>query len=62
MIVVYLSDRGVEEIRFHSAAGTMDDPSLWLWPVVKRELSRLDESVRREASRLAAKLTGEAAG
>ncbi len=62
MIVVYLSDRGVEEIRFRCAGGTMDDPSLWLWPVVKRELCRLDESVRLEASRLAAKLTGDALG
>lgn len=51
MIHVVISPDGVRRVSFEGH-DPMEDPVLCLWPVINRELIRLNREVRRESSRL----------
>jgi len=52
MILVRIGSDGVEAISFEGCQGVLQDPAVQLWPLVQRELSRLDRAVKRSNCRL----------
>lgn len=57
-IIVQIDTAGVRRVSFEGADGPLDDAVVFLWPVVRRALRKLDGTVKREADRMAAKLIG----
>jgi hypothetical protein len=58
VIVIFVDEGGVQQVRFQGEGGPLDDPAVYLWPTVRQELFRLDDAVKKASARLAAKLTG----
>jgi hypothetical protein len=52
MFIVHINAAGVEEIRVVSQSETMEDLTLAVWPIVRKELQSLDKKLKK-AARLA---------
>ncbi len=59
MIVVFITEEGVKEVRFQAKEGPLSDTSVVLWPTVKEELRRLDRRVKQASRRVVSRLLGE---
>jgi hypothetical protein len=54
MIVVLIKPTGVEKVMFHADSDVAEDLCLATWPVVRRELKRLDKKLRKVAQKIVA--------
>lgn len=56
MMMVRITTAGVTGVAFESRDETMADPTMLMWPFVQRELSRLDQRIKRESSKIAKRI------
>lgn len=61
MVIVKISTRGVESVGFESPRGALHDPTVSLWPLLEKELGRLDRAVRRANARVVGAVVGRGA-
>jgi hypothetical protein len=54
MIVVYIGPTGVERVIFRGESEVEEDLSLATWPMVRKELKRLDTKLRKVAQNIVA--------
>ena len=59
MIIIHLNPAGVEKVYFQSDSYLAEDLCMAAWPLVRRELDRLDSKLRRAASSAARNLKAE---
>jgi len=52
MVVVKIGSRGVVGVSFESSGDVLDDAAVQLWPIIQRELARLDRTVKRSNARV----------
>lgn len=51
MIVVHINPAGVEKVYFQSGSDLAEDLCMAVWPLVRRDLDRLDKKLKRAAKR-----------
>ena len=49
MLIVHISPGGVKEVQFHAPSEFFEDLDLAVWPLVRKELARLDKKLKRAA-------------
>jgi hypothetical protein len=59
MIVVHVSPSGVREVQFRAPSEFFEDLDLAVWPLVRKELSRLDKKLKRATKKSLERLEGE---
>lgn len=59
MVVVRIGTRGVEGVSFEASRNLLEDPTVQLWPLLEKELVRLDRAVKRSNSRLVSSVFGK---
>jgi hypothetical protein len=47
MIIVHINPAGVENVYFQSTSNVAEDLCMAVWPVVRKELDRLDVKLRK---------------
>ena len=50
MIIVYINPAGVEEVQFKADSDVAEDLDFAVWPLVRREVNRLDAQLKAAAS------------
>ena len=50
MIIIYISPARVEEVQFKADSDVAEDLDFAVWPLVRRELNRLDGRLKAAAS------------
>ncbi len=58
-ILVRIGSRGVMDVSFKSSSNVLDDATVQLWPLIQKELTRLDRIVKRSNVRLARAVSGK---
>ena len=51
MIIVYINPAGIEAVHFQSNSELAEDLCLAAWPIIRKDLDRLDLKLRRTASK-----------
>jgi hypothetical protein len=54
MIVVHIKPTGVERVVFHAESDVAEDLCIATWPMVRKELKRLDQKLRKVARKIVA--------
>jgi hypothetical protein len=49
MIIVHINPAGVEQVYFQAGSELAEDLSMAVWPLVRKELNRLDKKLRKAA-------------
>ena len=49
MIIVHINPTGVEKVYFQSGSELAEDLSMAVWPLVRKELGRLDKKLQKAA-------------
>jgi hypothetical protein len=49
MIIVHINPAGVEKVYFQSGSELAEDLSMAVWPLVRKELGRLDKKLQKAA-------------
>ena len=63
MIVVQISSAGIREVVLQARDDATEDVQLALWPLIREELDRLDQRLKREGPQLLERLeTGSRGG
>ena len=50
MLIVHIGPGGVKEFQFHAASEFFEDLDLAVWPLVRKELARLDKKLKQAAN------------
>jgi hypothetical protein len=56
MLTIEISHKGVGAVRVHAQNDLEQDLDLLVWPLVRRDIERLDRRVRREADALLSRI------
>jgi hypothetical protein len=51
MLIVYINPGGVQRIQVQAATEFFEDLDLAVWPLVRKELDRLDRKLKRAAKK-----------
>jgi hypothetical protein len=52
MIVVYIKPTGIERVFFHAESDLVEDSCLAAWPIIRKELKRLDKKLHDGTAQL----------
>jgi len=51
MLIVHITPGGVREVELHATSDFFEDLDLAVWPLVRKELARLDRKLRRASKK-----------
>ncbi len=51
MIIIHINPAGVEGIYFQASNDLAEDLSMAIWPLVRKDLNRLDQKLKRAAKK-----------
>lgn len=62
MLIVHITPAGVKEVQFRALNEFFEDLDLAVWPLVRKELGRLDRKLKRATKKSLAQLDRESNG
>ena len=59
MLIVHINPGGVKEVQIQACSEFFEDLDLSIWPLVRKELARLDKKLKRATKKSLERLEGQ---